>query len=114
MLEAIADPLVHLVRNAIDHGIEKPYLRKIKGKPETGRLLVRAFQESGQVHIEISDDGAGLDLERIRQKAVEVGVLSPEKALLVSENDLRNSVFLPGFTTADKVTSLSGRGVGMD
>lgn len=114
MLEAIADPLVHLVRNAIDHGIEKPYLRKIKGKPETGRLLVRAFQESGQVHIEISDDGAGLDLERIRKKAIDVGVLSPEKALQASETDLRNSVFLPGFSTADRVTSLSGRGVGMD
>lgn len=114
MLEAIADPLVHLVRNAIDHGIEKPYLRKIKGKPEAGRLLVRAFQESGQVHIEISDDGAGLDLERIRRKVVEVGMLSPERALLISETDLRNSVFLPGFTTAERVTSLSGRGVGMD
>ena len=114
MLEAIADPLVHLVRNAIDHGIEKPYLRKIKGKPETGRLLVRAFQESGQVHIEVSDDGAGLDLERIRKKAIEVGVIAAEKAHLISETDLRNSVFLPGFTTADRVTSLSGRGVGMD
>lgn len=114
MLEAIADPLVHLVRNAIDHGIEKPYLRKIKGKPETGRLLVRAFQESGQVHIEVSDDGAGLDLERIRKKAIEVGVIAAERAHLISESDLRNSVFLPGFTTADKVTNLSGRGVGMD
>ncbi len=114
MLEAIADPLVHLVRNSIDHGIEKPYLRRIKGKPETGRLLVRAFQESGQVHIEISDDGAGLDLERIRKKAIEVGVISPEKALLATESELRNSIFLPGFTTAEKVTSLSGRGVGMD
>ncbi len=114
MLEAIADPLVHLVRNAIDHGIEKPYLRKIKGKPETGRLLVRAFQESGQVHIEVSDDGAGLDLERIRKKAIEAGVIAAEKAHLVSETDLRNSVFLPGFTTADRVTNMSGRGVGMD
>ncbi len=114
MLEAIADPLVHLVRNAIDHGIEKPYLRKIKGKPETGRLLVRAFQESGQVHIEVSDDGAGIDLEGIRKKAVEVGLVAPEKAMLMSEADLQNSVFLPGFTTADRVTSLSGRGVGMD
>ena len=114
MLEAIADPLVHLVRNSIDHGIEKPYLRRIKGKPETGRLLVRAFQESGQVHIEISDDGAGLDLERIRKKAVDVGVISREKALLATESELRNSIFLPGFTTAEKVTSLSGRGVGMD
>ena len=114
MLEAIADPLVHLVRNSIDHGIEKPYLRRIKGKPETGRLLVRAFQESGQVHIEISDDGAGLDLERIRKKAIEVGVISSEKALLATESELRNSIFLPGFTTAEKVTSLSGRGVGMD
>lgn len=114
MLEAIADPLVHLVRNAIDHGIEKPYLRKIKGKPETGRLLVRAFQESGQVHIEVSDDGAGLDLERIRKKAIEAGIIAAERAHQVSESDLRNSVFLPGFTTADKVTNLSGRGVGMD
>ncbi len=114
MLEAIADPLVHLVRNAVDHGIEKPYLRKIKGKPETGRLLVRAFQESGQVHIEVSDDGAGIDLERIRQKAVEVGLISADKAQLMSVSDLQNSVFLPGFTTADRVTNLSGRGVGMD
>ena len=114
MLEAIADPLVHLVRNAIDHGIEKPYLRKIKGKPETGRLLVRAFQESGQVHIEVSDDGAGLDLDRIRKKAVEAGIIAAELAHHVSESDLRNSVFLPGFTTADKVTNLSGRGVGLD
>ena len=114
MLEAIADPLVHLVRNAIDHGIEKPYLRKIKGKPETGRLLVRAFQESGQVHIEVSDDGAGLDLDRIRKKAIEAGIIAKERAHQISESELRNSVFLPGFTTADKVTSLSGRGVGMD
>ena len=114
MLEAIADPLVHLVRNAVDHGIEKPYLRKIKGKPETGRLVVRAFQESGQVHIEISDDGAGLDLERVRQKAVAAGILTPERALVVSESELQESVFLPGFTTADRVTGLSGRGVGMD
>lgn len=114
MLEAIADPLVHLVRNSIDHGIEKPYLRRIKGKPETGRLLVRAFQESGQVHIEVSDDGAGLDLERIRRKAVEAGVVAAERAHLISESDLKNSVFLPGFTTTDRVTSLSGRGVGMD
>jgi|JI6StandDraft_1071083.scaffolds.fasta_scaffold04438_2 two-component system chemotaxis sensor kinase CheA len=114
MLEAIADPLVHLVRNSIDHGIEKPYLRRIKGKPETGRLLVRAFQESGQVHIEVSDDGAGLDLERIRRKAVEAGVVAAERAHLISESELKNSVFLPGFTTTDRVTSLSGRGVGMD
>ncbi|MDA1231096.1 MAG: chemotaxis protein CheA, partial [Planctomycetota bacterium] len=114
MLESIADPLVHLVRNAIDHGIEKPYLRRIKGKPETGRLLVRAFQESGQVHIEVSDDGAGLDLERIRQKAVDAGLVSLDKAQLISEADLQNSVFLPGFSTAERVTSLSGRGVGMD
>lgn len=114
MLEAIADPLVHLVRNAIDHGIEKPYLRKIKGKPETGRLLVRAFQESGQVHVEIADDGAGLDLERIRRKAIEAGVISPERALEISETDLRHAVFLPGFTTKEHVTSLAGRGVGMD
>ena len=114
MLEAIADPLVHLVRNAIDHGIEKPYLRRIKGKPETGRLLVRAFQESGQVHIEVSDDGAGLDLERIRQKAIDAGLVSREKALLIPESDLQNSVFLPGFSTAERVTSMSGRGVGMD
>ena len=114
MLETIADPLVHLVRNAIDHGIEKPYLRKIKGKPETGRLIVRAFQESGQVHIEVSDDGAGLDLDRIRKKIVDAGIVAPDRALVISESELRNSVFLPGFTTADRVTEMSGRGVGMD
>lgn len=114
MLETIADPLVHLVRNAIDHGIEKPYLRKIKGKPETGHLVVRAFQETGQVHIEVSDDGAGLDLERIRKKAVDAGIVAADRAMVISESELRNSVFLPGFTTADRVTELSGRGVGMD
>lgn len=114
MLEAIADPLVHLVRNAVDHGIEKPYLRKIKKKSETGRLLVRSFQESGQVHIEVSDDGAGIDLDKVRQKAVEAGIIAADKAHMVSESDLRNSVFMPGFSTADKVSDLSGRGVGMD
>lgn len=114
LLEAIADPLVHILRNAIDHGIERPELRKARQKPSQGRLLVRAFHESGQVLIEISDDGAGIDPERIRRKLVERGLMSTAQAASLSAAALMNSVFLPGFSTADKVTHVSGRGVGMD
>ncbi len=114
IIEAIKDPLTHLVRNSVDHGIELPEDRVKTGKARSGRLILRAFHESGQVNIEISDDGAGLNGERIRKKAVERGVINLEQAARMSEREIFNLIFLPGFSTAEKVTNVSGRGVGMD
>ena len=114
IIEAIKDPLTHLVRNAVDHGIELPEVRVKAGKTRAGRLILRAFHEGGQVNIEISDDGAGLNRERIKQKAIERGLVTPEHASRLTEREISNLIFLPGFSTADKVTNVSGRGVGMD
>jgi two-component system chemotaxis sensor kinase CheA len=114
IIEAIKDPLTHLVRNSVDHGIELPEDRVKAGKHVTGCLRLRAFHEGGQVNIEISDDGAGLNRERIRQKAVERGLVTPEQATRLTEREIFNLIFLPGFSTAQKVTTVSGRGVGMD
>ncbi|MGC4087060.1 MAG: chemotaxis protein CheA [Polyangiaceae bacterium] len=114
LIEAIKDPLTHLLRNAIDHGIEGPEQRARAGKHPEGRILVRAAHRSGQVHIEIIDDGAGIDVERVRQKAINRGMISPERAELMSEGEIVNLIFLPGFSTAEAVTNVSGRGVGMD
>jgi two-component system, chemotaxis family, sensor kinase CheA len=114
IIEAIKDPLTHLVRNSVDHGIELPQERVRRGKHPTGRLILRAFHEGGQVNIEISDDGAGLNVERIYQKAVERGVVTGEQAARMTEREIFNLIFLPGFSTAEKVTNVSGRGVGMD
>jgi two-component system chemotaxis sensor kinase CheA len=114
IIEAIKDPLTHLVRNSVDHGIELPEQRVKVGKSRSGRLILRAFHEGGQVNIEISDDGAGLNVERIRKKAVERALVSAEQAARMSEREIFNLIFLPGFSTAEKVTNVSGRGVGMD
>ncbi len=114
LIEALKDPLVHLVRNAVDHGIESPGVRAAAGKPVDGRLLLRAWHEAGQVHLEISDDGAGLPFDRIRARALERGLVRPDQAAAMTERDWVNLVFRPGFSTADRVTSISGRGVGMD
>lgn len=114
IIEAIKDPLTHLVRNSVDHGIERPEERRAAGKPQEGVLLLRAFHEGGQVIIEISDDGAGLNLERIRRKAVERALLSSEQAARMNDREAAGIIFLPGFSTAEKVTNVSGRGVGMD
>jgi two-component system chemotaxis sensor kinase CheA len=114
IIEAIKDPLTHLVRNSVDHGIELPDDRVKAGKDSAGRLILRAFHEGGQVIIEISDDGAGLNAERIRQKAIERGVITPEQAQRMSDREVFNLIFLAGFSTAQKVTNVSGRGVGMD
>jgi two-component system chemotaxis sensor kinase CheA len=103
-----------LVRNSIDHGIERPEVRLQAGKPAEGCLLLKAYHEGGQVIIEITDDGAGLNLARIRQKAVERGVVTSEDLLRLSERDVAQLIFQPGFSTAEKVTNVSGRGVGMD
>lgn len=114
IVEAIKDPLTHLVRNSVDHGIESPEARRAAGKPEEGCLLLRAYHEGGQVNIEIADDGAGLNLDRIRKKAVEKGLISAEQAARLSQREAAQLVLLPGFSTAEQVTSVSGRGVGMD
>ncbi len=114
IIEAIKDPLTHLVRNCIDHGIESGEARKQAGKTVTGIVKLRAFHEGGQVNIEISDDGAGLNGERIRQKAVGRGLVSTQQVGRMSDRDVFNLIFLPGFSTAEKVTNVSGRGVGMD
>src|SRR5208282_459547 len=114
IIEAIKDPLTHLVRNSVDHGIELPHQRAKAGKDRTGRLTLRAFHESGQVNIEISDDGGGLNGDRIRKKALERGLINPEQATRMTEHEAFNLIFLPGFSTAETVTNVSGRGVGMD
>ena len=114
LLEAIKDPLTHAVRNALDHGIEPPAKREAAGKDPEGTLTLRAAQEGSHVVIEVSDDGAGLAVEKIRSKAIERGLLSAERAAQLGERDLLQLVFLPGFSTATAVTNVSGRGVGMD
>jgi two-component system chemotaxis sensor kinase CheA len=114
IIEAIKDPLTHLVRNSVDHGIELPETRVQVGKNRVGRLILRAFHEGGQVNIEITDDGAGLKADRIRQKALDRGIITAEQAGRMSEREVFNLIFLPGFSTAEKVTNVSGRGVGMD
>jgi two-component system chemotaxis sensor kinase CheA len=114
LIEAIKDPLTHLVRNSVDHGIEPPEVRTAAGKPAEGRITLRAFHEGGQVVMEVADDGGGLDADKIRNKALERGLITPEQAGRMSERDLLQLIFLPGFSTAAKVTNVSGRGVGMD
>jgi len=114
LIEAMKDPITHLVRNSVDHGIEMPEQRLAAGKPAEGILLLRAFHEGGQVHIEISDDGAGIKAERIKQKAIENGVVTAEQASRMSDQEICKLIFLPGLSTAEAVTNISGRGVGMD
>ncbi len=114
IVEAIKDPLTHIIRNSIDHGVEVPEVRALAGKPEEGRILMRAYHEGGQVNIEISDDGAGINVERVKRKAMEKGLITADQASRMSEREAINLVFLPGFSTAEKVTNVSGRGVGMD
>lgn len=114
IIEAIKGPLTHLVRNAVDHGIESRKTRIAAGKNPEGLLRLRAFHEGGQVNIEIIDDGAGLDLERIRKKAVQNELITIDRAAHLTEHEITNLIFLPGFSTASVVTNVSGRGVGMD
>jgi two-component system chemotaxis sensor kinase CheA len=114
ILEQIGDPLVHVIRNAVDHGIEPPEERRAKGKDAAGQLTLRAFSEAGGVSIEVIDDGKGLDAAALKRKAVEKGLLAPDAAAAMSEEAAFQLVFLPGLTTAAKVTDVSGRGVGMD
>jgi two-component system, chemotaxis family, sensor kinase CheA len=114
IVEAIKDPLAHLIRNALDHGIESPEDRVAAGKPEEGVVVVRAYHEGGQVTIEVSDDGRGIDPATIRTRAIAQGVVGAEHAARLTDRQAIDLLFLPGFTTTDHVTTVSGRGVGMD
>ncbi len=114
IIEAIKDPLLHLVRNSCDHGIEPPEIRIRAGKPPQGRLTLRAYHEGGQVNIEIGDDGAGVDIVRVKQKAIEKALMRPEQVQKLTDREVLNLIFQPGFSTAQAVTNVSGRGVGMD
>ncbi|MGA2448124.1 MAG: chemotaxis protein CheW [Polyangiaceae bacterium] len=114
IIDAIKDPLTHLVRNSVDHGIERPSDRVAHGKPEGGTIIMRAFHEGGKVNIELSDDGQGIDRKQILARAVKRGMISSDRAARMSEREALNIIFLPGFSTAEKVSNVSGRGVGMD
>jgi two-component system, chemotaxis family, sensor kinase CheA len=114
LLEAVKDPLTHLVRNSVDHGIEKPDARKAAGKATEGVLTLRAKHESGQVVVEVADDGAGIDPARVGAKAVERGLITAAQLDRMGPQDILQMIFLPGFSTAAAVTNVSGRGVGMD
>jgi len=114
ILEAIRDPLTHIVRNSCDHGIETPDTRRRAGKPPQGTLRLRAFHESGQVVIEVSDDGSGIPIEKVKEKALEKGVVSQEVLHEMGDRDVLDLIFRPGFSTAEQVSNVSGRGVGLD
>ncbi|MBN1477895.1 chemotaxis protein CheW [Candidatus Sumerlaeota bacterium] len=114
IIEAIGDPLTHLIRNSLDHGIETPAERLAKGKPETGQVKLNAYHEAGQVCIQIMDDGAGIDPERLKQKAIEKGMFTLDRLEEMPTREIFNLIFHPGFSTAKRVTDVSGRGVGMD
>ncbi len=114
VIDEIGDPMVHLIRNSMDHGIEHPDERRALGKPEKGILKISAYQEGSGVVIEVSDDGAGIDPDKVRQKAIERGVVTEERAASMSDEEIQQLVLLPGFSMAKAVTDLSGRGVGMD
>lgn len=114
VIDEIGEPLVHLLRNAIDHGIEPPDERERLGKPRKGLLKLSAHHEGNYVVIEVQDDGKGIDIEKVKQRAVERGIVSPEEVERMTENEILMLITLPGFSTSDKVTEVSGRGVGMD
>jgi two-component system chemotaxis sensor kinase CheA len=114
IIEAIRDPLTHLVRNAVDHGIEPPAERLARGKPAEGHVTLHAYHEGGKVIIRIGDDGGGIDPQRVRAKAIQAKLITSEQAERLNERELLNLIFVPGFSTADRITQFSGRGVGMD
>ncbi|MGL5197059.1 MAG: chemotaxis protein CheA, partial [Chroococcales cyanobacterium] len=114
ILEQLTDPMTHLVNNALAHGVETPEERRKKGKTPVGRIVVRAFHQGNQTVISVSDDGAGIDSEKVKAKALQRGLISPEVAKSMTRLDVHDLLFLPGFSTKDKADDLSGRGVGMD
>lgn len=114
VVDEIGDPLMHLLRNAADHGLESAEVRKEKGKPAVGSIHLDAYQDGNNVIIEVSDDGGGINVESVKQKAITRNVITPEQAENMSDKDIVNLLFLPSFSTAEKVTDVSGRGVGLD
>ena len=114
IIEAIGDPLTHLVRNAVDHGVELPRQRQAAGKPAKATIVLRAYHQAGKVNICISDDGAGIDAAKVKQKAIARGLLTPEHARTMNDRETLGLIFRPGFSMAERVTDVSGRGVGMD
>lgn len=112
VVELLSDPLVHLVRNSLDHGIEMPDVRLAAGKPETGTVTLEAYHRGGNIVIEVADDGKGLDKDKLRAKAIEKGLIDADAIL--SDKQTYELIFMPGFSTAEKLTDISGRGVGMD
>ncbi len=114
IVETLSDPMVHIIRNAIDHGIELPEERAMAGKPEIGTIKLIAYHEGNNIVVIVEDDGRGIDPEKIAKKALEKGLVTQEKLARMSKREILNLIFMPGFSTADKVTDLSGRGVGMD
>lgn len=112
VIEDLLDPIMHCVRNSVDHGIESPEARRAAGKPETGHVLLRAANEGNLIVIDITDDGAGIDAEKVRNKAIQKGLIHPDKVL--SDSECHQLIFEPGFSTADKISNVSGRGVGLD
>lgn len=114
LLDAIRDPLMHIIRNSVDHSIEEPDVRIRKGKPDTGQIILNASHQNGMILIEVSDDGAGINLELIKRRAIERKLISPEIAAQLSKSELIDLIFQPGFSTKEAVSNLSGRGVGMD
>ena len=114
LLEAIKDPLAHIIRNSIDHGLETPKERVSNGKSEQGVIKIRAFHEGGYVAIEIKDDGRGINKQKVLEKAIEKGLTSEDESNTLTDKQIYNLLFNPGFSTAEKVTNISGRGVGLD
>lgn len=114
ILEAVKDPLTHIIRNSVDHGIETPDVREEAGKPREGRLHLRAFHEGGQVNIEIRDDGGGIPITKVKAKALQRGIITSKQVRTMSDHEALNLIFAPGFSTAARITNVSGRGVGMD
>ncbi|UOD33925.1 chemotaxis protein CheW [Deferribacteraceae bacterium V6Fe1] len=114
VVEEIGDPLIHMIRNAVDHGVESPEERVKKGKPKKGTVWLNAYHEGNHIVIEIKDDGKGIDPEKIKQKAIEKEVITPDEAKNLNKEEVLGLIFKPGFSTAEKVTGVSGRGVGMD
>ena len=112
VVEDLLDPIMHCVRNSVDHGIETPEVRRAAGKPETGTVLLKASNEGNLIVIEIKDDGAGIDVEKVRKKAIENGLIHPDK--IITDQDAYQLIMQPGFSTADKISNISGRGVGLD
>ncbi len=114
VIEHIGDPLIHILRNAVDHGIEPPEERERLGKPRRGTIILSAYQEGDHIVIEVSDDGRGIDVQKVARKAIEKGIIKESDLQHMGERDILNLIFMPGFSTAEKITDVSGRGVGMD